>query len=154
MADLATLADTLWQYYASTFARSRQEDPDRRQPVLLPLLATLGAAAEPVTFDLLCTFAGVEADEQWRAMLDGPWRPFLQVQDDNSLDVEPQYAVYHASLREFLGGRLAEEALAQMTAERPLIRQLRQALQDRHSRIADRYLSAWGGLASDLSGLQ
>src|SRR5664280_1978519 len=41
-----------------------------------------------------------------------------------------------------------------MTAERPLIRQLRQALQDRHSRIADRYLSAWGGLASDLSGLQ
>jgi hypothetical protein len=114
VADLATLPDTLWQYYASTFARSRQEDPDRWQPMLLPLLATLGAAAEPVTFDLLCTFAGVEADEQWRAMLDGPWRPFLQVQYDNSLDVEPQYAVYHASLREFLGGRLAEEALAQM----------------------------------------
>jgi hypothetical protein len=77
VADLATLPDTLWQYYASTFARSRQEDPDRWQPMLLPLLATLGAAAEPVTFDLLCTFAGVEADEQWRAMLDGPWRPFL-----------------------------------------------------------------------------
>ena len=152
VTDLATLPDTLWQYYAYTFARSRQEDPDRWQAVLLPLLATLGAAAEPVPFGLLCALAGVAANDRQRTVLDGPWRPFLQVQGDN-LDVEPRYAVYHASLREFLAGRLSEEALAQMTAERPLIRQLRQALRERQSQIAHRYLSAWGGLDSNLTRL-
>jgi hypothetical protein len=153
ITDLDTLPDTLWQYYARTFARSRQEDPGQWQAVLLPLLATLGAAREPVTFDLLCTLAGVQADERCRMVLDGPWRPFLQVQDEG-LDAEPRYAVYHDSLREFLEGRLAEEALAQMTAERPLIRQLHHALRDRRSWIVDRYLSAWGGLGCGLPDLE
>jgi hypothetical protein len=152
VADLATLPDNLWRYYAGTFARSRQEDPDRWQAALLPLLAALGAAREPVTFGLLCTLAGVHADERWRPTLDGPWRPFLQVHGD-TWETEPRYAVYHASLREFLDGRLAEEALAQMTAERALVRQLHRALEARHNKIADRYLSAWGGLATDLPGL-
>ncbi|MGD0063932.1 MAG: hypothetical protein ABSB76_10885, partial [Streptosporangiaceae bacterium] len=152
VTDLATLPDNLWRYYAGTFARSRQEDPDRWQAALLPLLAALGAAREPVTFALLCTLAGVHADERWRLTLDGPWRPFLQVHGD-TWETEPRYAVYHASLREFLDGRLAEEALAQMTAERALVRQLHQALEARHNEIADRYLSAWGGLATDLPGL-
>jgi hypothetical protein len=153
VTDLTALPETLWQYYARTFARDQHDDPARWNAVLLPLLTTLGAVGEPVTFDLLCTLAGVEADDRWRRVLDGSWRPFLQVQDDG-LDVEPRYAVYHASLREFLDGRLTEEALAQMSAERPLIRQLHQALRERHSRIGDRYLSAWGGLATDVSGLR
>ncbi len=153
LADLDTLPENIWQYYARTFDPSRQEDPDRWQAVLLPLLAALGAVREPVTFGLLCTLAGVQADERWRMVLDGPWRPFLRVQDD-SLDTEPRYSVYHDSLRDFLDGRLGEEALAQMTAERPLIRQLHRALRDRHSLIADRYLSAWGGLDCGLPDLE
>ena len=152
VTDLAILPDTLWQYYAQAFARSRQEDPDRWQAALLPLLATLAAAREPVTFGMLCTLAGVQADDRWRIVLHGPWRPFLQVQDD-SLDAEPKYTVFHDSLREFLDGRLSGQALAQMTAERPLIRQLHHALRDRHSQIADRYLSAWGGLDHGLPDL-
>ena len=153
VTDLATLPDSLWQYYARTFALSRQEDPGRWQAVLLPLLTALGAAREPVTFGRLCTLAAVEADERWRPVLDGPWRPFLQVHGDG-WETEPEYAVYHASLREFLEGRLSQDALSQMTAEWALVRQLHRALQARHSEIADRYLSSWGGLATDLAPLQ
>jgi hypothetical protein len=152
VADLTTLPDSLWQYYGTTFQRSRDEDPGRWDTVLLPLLATLGAASEPVTFGRLCALAGVPAQDRWRLVLDGPWRPFLQVQDE-SLDAEPRYAVYHASLRDFLAGRLSPQAQAQLKPVWPLIRQLRQALTERHGQIADYYLSAWGGLTAGLPAL-
>ena len=152
VADLSTLPDNLWQYYGSTFQRSRDTDPGQWDTVLLPLLATLGACSEPETFGRLCALAGVPAQDRWRVVLDGPWRPFLQVQDE-SLDAEPRYAVYHASLRDFLAGRLSPEAQEQLKPVWPLIRQLRRALTERHGQIADYYLSAWGSLAAGLPDL-
>lgn len=151
--DLTSLPGDLWQYYAQSFGRHRDEEPDRWYAVLLPLLTALGVAGEPVTFDLLCTLANVPATEQGRDVLDRRWRPFLEVQDDIP-DVENRYAIYHSSLREFVEGRLSDEAKDLFDPGwKPLIQQLRRAVHARHNQIADRYLSTWGGLASHLSSL-
>ena len=66
-----------------------------------------------------------------------------------------RYAPYHASLVEFLSGQspAGDAADGVSAAGSPLARELRDAAAAAHRRIADRYLSLWGGLDNGLPGL-
>lgn len=75
------------------------------------------------------------------ALCHGPLRPFLTVSDDSTS--ERHYAIYHASLREFLGGRLPVRA---MDSARDRADELAQSARTAHSRIADNYLTLFGRL--------
>lgn len=134
--------------------QARKENPEQWRQTELPILAALAAAPEPLDFPRLCELAEVPTNDRWRDLLDGRWRPFLHVQEDlSNLDEEPSWSVYHTSFRDFLSGRLGGDALVAMSAERPLIRELRRATITRHGRIADRYLNCWGGLDAGLPSL-
>src|SRR5205085_10246988 len=81
-------------------------------------------------------------------LLGDPWRPFLQVTEEE----EERYTPFHDSLREFVAGDVDLENLA--SAERGFVRRLAEAQRDAHGRIAQRYLSAWGGLDAGLPALR
>jgi hypothetical protein len=105
----------------------------------LPLLAVLGAAAEPLSADALASLAGLpdpHAVEEWCL---GPGRPFLSAV---SGDHERRYGIYHASLREFLQG---EQELP-LDGHRARSWQLARATHRAHQRIAEHYLEEFGGL--------
>ncbi|MCG5446163.1 AAA family ATPase [Micromonospora sp. NIE79] len=67
----------------------------------LRILAVLATWPEPLTVQRLASFAG-ERPHTARAVLRG-WAGFLNRIDTRD---EPRYALYHASFREFLAGRL------------------------------------------------
>jgi hypothetical protein len=144
---LDELPFSLWQYYAQHWRRWRDEHAADWDGVYLPLLGTLGAAAEELPFELLSTLAGVAPAPPPR-LVDEYWRPFLTV----GRGKPRRYGLYHASLREFLHGRAV---LEQMTvAEQVFVAELKGATGDAHGRIANRYLEAWGGLEAGLPGLR
>jgi len=148
--DLDNLPYGVWQYYAQFWNRWQDQHPDAWDAEHLPLLATLGAAQEPATLRLLCALAEIAPPSRLRRVLEEWWRPFLAVTDNE----DNRYSVYHASLREFLAGQLAAAEREQLTdTERRRLRELADATRQAHGRIANRYLSAWGELATDLSGL-
>jgi len=145
--DLEALPEGLWQYYAQHWARWREKG--EWYDTYLPLLSTLAAAQEGLTLPFLCTLAGVEARPELRRLLDERWRPFLAVEKEGD---GRRYRLYHASLREFLDGQVD---FGQSTeAEQSLARELATAAREAHGRIADRYLTAWGGLEAGLPGLR
>jgi hypothetical protein len=145
--DLEALPNDLWQYYAQYWERWRGEDD--WDTVYLLLLSTLAAAQEGLPLSLLCALANVGARPAWRRLLAERWRPFLAVEGGAEGD---RYRLYHASLREFLNGRADLSRLKE--AERSLTGDLAEATRAAHSRIADRYLTAWSGLDAGLSGLR
>jgi len=142
---LGKLPPSLWQYYAQHWRRCRDEHPDWDR-VHLPLLATLGAATEELTFELLCTLAGIAPPS--RRLLDEHWRPFLII----SRDGKWRYRLNHESLRDFLHGRT--EVAQLFEAEQAFVAELQDATFRAHGGIAARYLDAWGGLDAGLPGLR
>ena len=145
LSELERLPFGLWQYYAQYWDRWRDEHADGWDGTHLPLLATLAVAREPLSFTTLCALAGVAPPP--RRLLEVSWRSFLTVRRDR----EPSYALYHASLGEFLRG---QRNLEDMTiAEEALVDELEQAARQAHHRLAGRYLEAWGGIGQALPGL-
>ena len=131
----------MW-HYAQYWDRWRDEHADGWDGTHLPLLATLAVAREPLSFTTLCALAGVAPPP--RRLLEVSWRSFLTVRRDR----EPSYALYHASLGEFLRG---QRNLEDMTiAEEALVDELEQAARQAHHRLAGRYLEAWGGIGHAL----
>jgi hypothetical protein len=143
---LDSLPYGLWQYYARFWRRWRDEHATEWYDIHLPILATLGAV-EHITFSLLCTLAGVAERPQLRRLLNGAWRPYLAIQGGN----DPQYRLYHASLREFLNGQVSPTDIPSASWE--LAEELRESNRTAHGRIANRYLEYWGGLDEGLPGL-
>ena len=148
--DLAGLPRSLGEYYRRNLTRARDQEPDLwgRQ---LPVLATLGVIGEPVTFELLCQLSGVAARAELRRTLDGSWFPFLQVQPPADDIGQNRYAIYHASVGDFLSGRAPGEG---PSSRQGIMNELRDAATGAHHRIADRYLNRWGGLDQGLPELQ
>jgi hypothetical protein len=140
----------LWHYYAQYWHQWQLSHQDRWYEVDLPLLSVLAAAAEPVPAATLATLAGLGTRHLAlvEELLDDAWRPFLQVDETGAA---PLYRTFHNSLREFLSGHAAVDALT--SAERSLARRLAEATTAAHARIADRYLEAWGGLREGLPAL-
>jgi hypothetical protein len=137
----------LWQYYAQYWMRWRDEHAADWETAHLPLLATLGAAAESLPFEMLCRLAGATSPPP-RRLLDEHWRPFLTAGRGR----DRRYNLYHDSIREFLHGRAD---LDQVTAaELSFTAELEDATEQAHGRIAHRYLEAWGGLGAGLPALR
>ncbi|MFC8512189.1 hypothetical protein [Streptomyces sp. NPDC057257] len=146
--DLDVLPDGLWAYYARFWRRWRGERREEWYGTFLPLLATLAAVQQDVTADLLATLAGTDGGPALTALLDEDWLPFLAVDEVGG---ERRYRPYHASVREFLEGRLDRTGRRAMDVA--LAREFEQAVRVAHGRIADRYLRRWGSLEHGLDRL-
>ena len=105
----------------------------RRLAVLRPVLEPLARPASPDLGRSSCrcwppwvpcrnrppcrccaTLAGLHRPcRRLRRLLHERWRPFLAITGHD--EEEPRYSVYHASLREFLAGQLAEDEREQLT---------------------------------------
>lgn len=144
--ELEKLPCGLWQYYAEYWRRRRAGAT--WDGLELPLLATLAAIQEELPVHLLCAFAGISEAPQVHRLLREAWRPFLAISDSG----ERRYRCYHASFREFLDGSSDRSGLT--AAQQALADELAVATLAAHSRIADRFLAAWGGLDGGLEGLR
>ncbi|XVQ15125.1 hypothetical protein ACQP1W_22120 [Spirillospora sp. CA-255316] len=108
----------------------------------LPVLAALAAAQQPVTVEQLSRWTGLQRGLV-RSLCGSRYRPFLTVHAVDRVR-PPQFAIYHASLREYLSGDASD------TDDDPLdLHDLRQAAVTAHRQIADHYLTLLGGLITD-----
>ena len=139
--DLDALPVGLTGYYAEYWQRWRDRDKTAWDTRYVPLLATLGAAQEPLSLDLLLTWSGVERAQRYRIqlLLREQWRAFVY---ELNVDGQPVYRPYHASLRDFLHGRLDEEQWRHLSlAHERLVQELMDRTRDAHRRIAKSYLA-------------
>jgi hypothetical protein len=141
--DLDALPEGLWAYYLGFWRRWKSEHGQEWHRIHLPVLATLAAVREEISLELLGALSGVDELPE----LPDRWRPFLAVERGD----ERRYRLYHATLEQFLQGDVEQDALAE--DERDFADELARAARSAHARIADRYLSAWGGLDAGLQGL-
>jgi hypothetical protein len=153
--DLEALPQGLYGYYAAFWRRWRVQDgaPAPRADwydLYLPLAATLAAVREPVTWDQLAKLADREGRPEVVALLDELWSPFVAGESDG---VERRYRFYHASVADFLAGRLPPGSGSVDDADVALSREVAAATRSAHDRIADRYVAAWGGLDAGLPKL-
>jgi hypothetical protein len=146
--DLSALPQGIWQYYAQFWQGQRDEAGLEWSRVYLPILSTMAAAQEDLSFGLLCKLAGIESDESLQRIVTETWRPYLSGRSVQ----EQRYRLYHASLREFFDGRLDSDHLT--IQEKSLSLELSKATIQAHYRIADHYLNNWGGLAAALPTLE
>jgi len=148
--DLDELPNGITQYYIRYWQRWRDKNETTWYDVYLPLLATLAAAQEAVNIERLVALTGVTWTlPRLRRLLNEQWRPFLAT---SPMAGETLYRFYHATLDEFFNGKVESDKLN--TAEESFIQELSGATTKAHGRVADRYLTAWGGLAKALPGLQ
>jgi hypothetical protein len=148
LIDLNALPDGLWSYYADFWRRERERAGEQWLDTYSPLLGTLGAMRENVTAVGLKRLSGVSlSPEAIERLLRGRWLPFLDAQDSEG----GRYELYHASLHDFLGGKINREDVASDDAS--LADELQEATRCAHSRLADRYFDEWGGLSAGLPGL-
>ncbi|GAA1275877.1 hypothetical protein [Saccharothrix xinjiangensis] len=126
--ELASLPPNLRAYYTAQLTRW-SGSPDWRTG-LLPLLATLTAAAEPLDVTTLSGLTGADVRQWCRHDL----RPFLTATDESPR----RYAIYHASFRELVDGAVPADG---SDDERAWADALAEATRSAHGRIADRCLS-------------
>jgi len=108
VTDLDALPKDLVGYY--TKALRAGQDGHQWEQIGLPVWATLAAAQEPLTLDTLTRLADVSSSQAVRQLCESRYRPFLTV-----TDTQPRrYAIYHASLREYLTGTLPTPATARI----------------------------------------
>lgn len=146
-ADLQRLPSGLVGYYRQQVAAHRAGPQFFSED--LPALATLAVAEQPVSLAQLNRLTGLEPGVL-SVLCDRRYRPFLSV---DSAHGTPRYAIYHASLREFLCGTpaAAEDARQDPVEDA----RLREEVHAAHQRIADHYLDAcFGGLADGLPALR
>jgi hypothetical protein len=146
--ELETLPQGVWQYYARYWQRWRREHTDEWDTIQLPLLTSLAAAQEDCSLKFLCSVSGVTAEPAARRLLEQAWIAFVTVTEGPA----PRYRLHHASLREFLDGRVDKSEMT--TGERSFATEIAEATRSAHARFADRYFKAWGGLAAGLPDLK
>src|SRR4030095_2344255 len=146
--ELETLPQGVWQYYARYWQRWRREHADEWDAIQLPLLTSLAGAQEDCSLKFLCSVSGVTAEPAARRLLEQAWIAFVTVSEGP----QPRYRLHHASLREFLDGRA--DASEMTSGERRFATEIAEATRSAHSRFADRYINAWGGLAAGLPNLR
>lgn len=134
----------MWAYYLRFWRRWKAEHGQEWHRLHLPVLATLAAVREEVSLDLLGALSAVDELPE----LPDRWRPFLAVERGG----ERRYRLYHATLEDFLHGEVEHDGIEE--DERDFADELSRATRKAHARIAERYLSAWGGLDANLPGLR
>lgn len=147
--EVEQLPTGLWRYYSQQFWELSQRDRNDWNEHLLPVLATLAVAGEPLNTVVICELAGrpLSTYPRVESFLGGWMRRFLSTTTDVD---DRQYAVYHPSVAEFLSGQRPAQPSDE---EYGLREELRQAALLRHQEIADFYLTSWGGLAGGLPQL-
>jgi hypothetical protein len=142
----------LWNYYAAQIYRW-QRDPTWDK-CLLPLLATLGVAGEPVPAAVLARLAGNLDTKAVRRLCDFTFRPLLATIGSAGPNTSLRYDIYHASFREaltaFPDDQLREPADSRSYQFEALADELQQEAMRAHARIADSYLRCFGGLDTGL----
>ncbi|RSM36047.1 hypothetical protein DMA12_41990 [Amycolatopsis balhimycina DSM 5908] len=147
IAALGGLPDDLVSYYVESLILP--SDGEAWISVRLPLLATLAAAAEPLPAATLSELAGLADPSRVRTLCDSALRPFLTVVEKPG---QPRrYGIYHASLREFIGGAARTHSLERTRARGD---ELAQATTAAHRRITSHYLTLFGGLDEQLPALK
>ncbi|MGH3188757.1 MAG: hypothetical protein ACRDOL_16110 [Streptosporangiaceae bacterium] len=146
------LPSGLWNYYADQIRRW-QQDPAWHSS-LLPLLATLAVAGEPLPATALARLSGGLDLVAVRRGCDYTLRPVLTTTRPTVAGSPLRYEIHHPSLREIIKDSHHDRPLA-LQAEGPseleaLSDELRRATVAAHARVADSYLTGFGGLAADL----
>jgi TIR domain len=145
--DLGDLPAELSRYYCDSLERWSQSAGWRGQ--LLPVVATLAIAGEPLPVPLLARLSGVD-EAAVLLHCHSALRPFLSAVDD-PLAIERGFELYHASLREFLTGvRPVGDC-----PDRDWMwwETLRRAAVAAHDRIAEHYVARFGGMDTGLARL-
>jgi hypothetical protein len=145
--DLTRLDDLprgLWEFYKEHFGHLLHSDPGSRERRELDVLTTLAVAQEPLGLSMLADLAGVH-DTIGVANAISLYAAFLE------RDGKAPYQLYHDSARRFLSGDIKHETLESETNVAERFAEVTKAV---HSRIADHYLAAWGGLEHELPGLR
>jgi hypothetical protein len=145
---LPDLPTELWTYYSRTLRELAAFD---NGDLCLPVLSTLACAAEPLPLTTLCTLANVSAERQEavEALATGRLRSFVATMGDG---IEGLYTPLHDSTRDFLTGRRPDTDTP-MSGDWQRLIELARAAVATHRRVADRYLTAWGGIESGLPNL-
>ncbi|MFH9726014.1 hypothetical protein ACH4M4_24075 [Streptomyces sp. NPDC017254] len=143
---LDALPHGLWSYYAARLRDWRGDEHWRDG--LLPVLATLAAAGEPLSAATLAALAGApeELTREWCQYL---LRPFLTATSHSPR----RFGIHHASLREILTGTVPASAADLTDEQLSWAEVLAPATRAAHARVADRYLERFGGLDGGLSAL-
>jgi trypsin-like peptidase len=136
--DLERLPVGLAAYYAQFWSEWREfpawTDTYR------PLLATLGASAEPLTVETLTRWSETTISaEDVRRLLREKWAAFVQQPDPGSRLFQP----YHATLRDYLRGDL--RIRYPTTLEESLAEELKDASVQAHKRIVSETKAECGG---------
>ncbi len=146
---LDALPDGMTQYYARYWQQWRNGDEDAWYASYLPLLAMLAVAQQAPTLDYLLTWTGITLPSQrLRRLFQERWRPFLALLEESQ---QIRYRFYHATLQEFFSGQVNREQLTD--AEMAFVDELIEATREAHHRLANYYLTKWGGMESRLPGL-
>jgi hypothetical protein len=139
--DLATLPSGLAGYYTDYWGdwsegrNERGDGPTKWNAVYAPLLATLAAAQSPISLKLLLAWSKVQATEYVvERLLRRNWRAFIT---EREIDHTPHFALYHASLRDFLTGQVDRQGLT-LEAEQ-LTNELSRRARDAHACIVEYY---------------
>jgi hypothetical protein len=148
--DLDALPNGLTQYYGRYWQKWRDSDAEQWYETYLPLLAVLAATTEAITAERLVAWSAVTLrPERIQRLLYEQWRPFLATEGERNC---ARYRLYHATLREFLGGQVSSEKLT--GSERALAEELSNATRSAHDHLSERYVSAWGGFLEGLPCLR
>ena len=143
--DLANLDDLprgLWEFYEQHFGRLLASAPGSHERLELHIVSALAAAPEPLDRTTLVDLAGV-SDAQALDRVIATHAAFLERDGD-----EP-FRLYHESARRFLTGNITHETLA---PEQQLAERFARVAQIAHARIADHYITRWGGIEHGLPG--
>lgn len=150
--DMDSLPDGIWQYYARYWMAWKQRHPAAWAALALDLLGTLAAAREDLgavqLSELLPGEPGAARDNAVRGLLHDAWAPFLV--RTAPAGGEPVFRLYHASLREFVGGRYPAGDLT--AGEQRLGDELAAATQRAHARMAERLWSLLPGATAEAFG--
>ncbi|MBI3244390.1 MAG: AAA family ATPase, partial [Chloroflexi bacterium] len=143
----------LTEYYAQYWAdwrwglNGRGEGRIKWKAVYAPLLCMLAVAQEPMPAKRLAEWNSLEVDE-CKYLLSESWRPFLREQEgpDNTY----VYALYHASMRDFVLGK-ADRSRLQKEHDW-IVRDLVEGTAQAHERIVEWYRAQCDGNWPSLVG--
>jgi hypothetical protein len=149
--EITDLPPGLQRYYADQIRRWQHDSAWDNG--LLPLVATLGVVGEPLPATALARLAGNLDPSAVRRWCNFTLRPLLATTRAATGGIPLRYEIYHASFRDALNGSWPagpDDERADLAA---LADELGQAAIMAHARIAETYLSCFGGLNAGLPTL-
>jgi hypothetical protein len=157
VGNLPELPRGLKAYYRNNLARLCGDGPDGA--LYMQLLATLVAAAEYLDAPTIAEFTDIADHQRVEYALHHGLRPYCSVRRAPG-ELRRQFKIRHPSLSEYVTGSLgalpsdAEDIQADVQPDDLLSERLAGTCRNAHARIADHYLTIWGGLGRGLPALE